>query len=64
MISYIRAKLAWLEAGGKGPEPNFTDYERASGSAGRKRQTKRNDATANARRSLRKYAGAYRAPAK
>ncbi len=28
MISYIRAKLAWLEAGGKGPEPNFTDYER------------------------------------
>jgi MerR family copper efflux transcriptional regulator len=31
MISYIRAKLAWMEAGGKGPEPNFTDYEQASG---------------------------------
>jgi MerR family transcriptional regulator, copper efflux regulator len=64
MISYIRAKLAWLEAGGKGPEPNFTDYERASGSAGRKRQTKHGDATANARRSLRKYADAYKALAK
>jgi len=31
MIDYIRAKLAWMEAGGKGPEPNFTDYEPASG---------------------------------
>ena len=31
MIAYIRAKLAWVEAGGKGPEPNFTDYEQASG---------------------------------
>jgi len=29
MISYVRAKLAWLEAGGKAPEPNFTDYEHA-----------------------------------
>ncbi len=27
MMSYIRAKLAWLERGSKGPEPNFTDYE-------------------------------------
>jgi MerR family transcriptional regulator, copper efflux regulator len=27
MIRYIRAKLAWLDAGSKGPEPNFTDYE-------------------------------------
>ena len=27
MVSYIRAKLAWLDAGSKGPEPNFTDYE-------------------------------------
>ena len=34
MIGYIRAKLAWLEAGGKGPEPNFTDYEKRAGSAG------------------------------
>jgi DNA-binding transcriptional MerR regulator len=30
MMRYIRAKLAWLETGGKGLEPNFTDYERAS----------------------------------
>jgi DNA-binding transcriptional MerR regulator len=30
MMSYIRAKLAWLESGSKGPEPNFTDYERAA----------------------------------
>ncbi len=30
MIAYIHAKLAWMEAGGKGLEPNFTDYERAS----------------------------------
>ena len=64
MISYIRAKLVWLEAGGKGPEPNFTDYERASGSAGRKRQTKHGDGMAIARLSLRKYAGTYRAAAK
>jgi MerR family transcriptional regulator, copper efflux regulator len=30
MISYIRAKLAWLENGSRGPEPNFTDYELAA----------------------------------
>jgi len=30
MIANIHAKLAWMEAGGKGPEPNFTDYECAS----------------------------------
>ncbi len=30
MMSYIRAKVAWVEGGEKGPEPNFTDYaERA-----------------------------------
>jgi hypothetical protein len=34
MISYIHAKLAWYEAGGKGPEPNFTDYERAAAGDG------------------------------
>src|SRR5262249_2829348 len=35
MIRYIRAKLAWLDAGSKGPEPNFTDYEnRAARAAG------------------------------
>jgi MerR family transcriptional regulator, copper efflux regulator len=27
MIRYIQAKLAWVDGGGKGPEPNFTDYE-------------------------------------
>lgn len=27
MIRYTRDKLVWLENGGKGPEPNFTDYE-------------------------------------
>jgi MerR family transcriptional regulator, copper efflux regulator len=37
MIGYIRAKLAWLDAGGKGSEPNFTDYEKRAGAAGRKR---------------------------
>jgi MerR family transcriptional regulator, copper efflux regulator len=26
MMRYIKAKLAWVD-GGKGPEPNFTDYE-------------------------------------
>jgi MerR family transcriptional regulator, copper efflux regulator len=64
MISYIRAKLVWLEAGGKGPEPNFTDYERTSSSDGRKPRTKQGETTAIARRSLRKYAGAYKALAK
>lgn len=37
MIAYIRTKLAWLDAGSKGPEPNFTDYEKRAGGAGRKR---------------------------
>jgi MerR family transcriptional regulator, copper efflux regulator len=27
MMSYIRAKLGWIQGGEKGPEPNFTDYE-------------------------------------
>ncbi len=36
MTSYIHAKLAWMEAGGKGPEPNFTDYERRPGFVGLK----------------------------
>ena len=38
MIGYIRAKLAWYEAGGKGPEPNFTDYENGSRAVGSKAQ--------------------------
>ena len=32
MMSYIRAKLAWIERGSKGPEPNFSDYELAANS--------------------------------
>src|SRR5262249_37752935 len=38
MIRYIRAKLAWLDAGSKGPEPNFTDYENKARAAGRRQQ--------------------------
>jgi DNA-binding transcriptional MerR regulator len=26
MIAYVRAKVAWLEAGGEGAEPTFGDY--------------------------------------
>jgi MerR family transcriptional regulator, copper efflux regulator len=36
MIRYVRAKLAWLDAGGKGPEPIFTDYEKRARAVGRK----------------------------
>jgi MerR family transcriptional regulator, copper efflux regulator len=64
MISYIHAKLAWLEAGGKGPEPNFTDYERGPRGVGRKPRVKRDEAIANARRSFRKNAATYKALAK
>jgi MerR family copper efflux transcriptional regulator len=64
MISYIHAKLAWLEAGGKGPEPNFTDYERWPRGAGRKPRAKRDEAIAIARRSFRKNAATYKALAK
>jgi DNA-binding transcriptional MerR regulator len=41
MMSYIRAKLAWLESGSKGPEPNFTDYERAAQLVGAEPRTTR-----------------------
>jgi MerR family transcriptional regulator, copper efflux regulator len=57
MMSYIHAKLAWLEGGSKGPEPNFTDYELGA-------NPKRAEANAIARRSFRKYAAAYKALAK
>jgi MerR family transcriptional regulator, copper efflux regulator len=63
MISYIRAKLAWYEAGGKGPEPNFTDYERAAFGAPRQPRANGN-ATTDPRRSARKHAAAERALAK
>jgi MerR family transcriptional regulator, copper efflux regulator len=61
MMSYIRAKLAWYDAGCKGPEPNFTDYERPSRCAGRTPQAKRGEGMAIARRSFRKHAGAGKA---
>ena len=43
MMSYIRAKLAWLESGGKGGEPSFADYagrvaKRAGNATGQKRK--------------------------
>jgi hypothetical protein len=65
---YIRAKLAWLDAGSKGPEPNFTDYENGSHAAGwkpdaHKRKTN-SKAPAIARRSPRISAGASKALAK
>jgi len=42
MIRYIRAKLAWLDAGSKGPEPSFTDYEnRARAARPRQRAQRR-----------------------
>jgi MerR family transcriptional regulator, copper efflux regulator len=42
MIGYIRAKLAWIEGGEAGPEPNFNDYaERARRSPGVPRSHKR-----------------------
>ena len=41
MMSYIHAKLAWLESGSKGPEPNFTDYERAAQLVGAEPRTTR-----------------------
>jgi DNA-binding transcriptional MerR regulator len=41
MISYIRDKVAWLEGGEAGPEPNFADYaERARRSPGSRRLRK------------------------
>jgi DNA-binding transcriptional MerR regulator len=36
MVNYVRAKVAWLESGGKGPAPNIADYERVSQVVGRK----------------------------
>ena len=60
MISYIHAKLAWFEAGGKGPEPNFTDYERPR-TAARTPRAQRGTGRGIARRSLRKYAATAKA---
>ena len=57
MISYIQSKLAWLKSGSKGPEPNFTDYERRVDS-------RRAQGMEIARRSFRKYANTYKALAK
>jgi DNA-binding transcriptional MerR regulator len=67
MISYIHAKLAWLEAGGKGPEPNFTVYEtkaRAEGHKSRVPERKPGGgAPAVARRTSRNGASAAKVPA-
>jgi MerR family copper efflux transcriptional regulator len=65
MIRYIKAKLAWMETGGKGPEPNFTAYEQTS----RRIELtpynpKREKATKLARRSFRKYEDDPKVPAK
>jgi MerR family transcriptional regulator, copper efflux regulator len=37
MADYIRAKLAWLETGSHGPEPDFGDYESRNGAENRGR---------------------------
>ena len=31
LVGYLRAKVAWLEKGSKGREPNFADYARERG---------------------------------
>jgi MerR family copper efflux transcriptional regulator len=60
MIRYIRAKLAWVDADGKGPEPNFTDYESKGRAAGRKSL----QPEPGARRSSRNGKGVSKAPSK
>jgi len=57
MMSYIRAKLVWLERGSKGLEPNFTDYELAA-------NAKEVAPIEIAQRPHRKYAAAARAAAR
>jgi DNA-binding transcriptional MerR regulator len=52
MTSYIRDKLAWLERGSRGPEPNFTDYELAANAKA--------GSPVNVARRQRKYTGADR----
>ncbi len=65
MIRYIKAKLAWMETGGKGTEPNFTDYEQTSRRIELTHYNpKRGKATRLARRSFRKYEDAPKVPAK
>jgi MerR family transcriptional regulator, copper efflux regulator len=68
MISYIHAKLAWYEAGGKGPEPNFTDYEGAAAGDGRQSSarsaTKSGAAPVIARRPPRRRVGSDRPAAR
>jgi DNA-binding transcriptional MerR regulator len=65
MMSYIRAKLVWLDNGGKGAEPNFTDYERAlPGGRSTRDGRGRAEAMKLARRPLRRAADGHRALAK
>jgi len=40
MMRYIRAKLRWLEAGEKGPEPNFNEYATRGGVTSRPTQSR------------------------
>jgi len=49
MMSYIRAKLAWVQGGERGPEPNFTDYEERA----RKPVSSHRSRTPTARRKVR-----------
>jgi MerR family copper efflux transcriptional regulator len=53
MIRYIQAKLAWVDGGSKGPEPNFTDYESTPRPAERKSPRSEPGSRAPARRSTR-----------
>jgi MerR family transcriptional regulator, copper efflux regulator len=68
MINFINAKLAWYEAGGKGPEPNFTDYEQAATGDGRQPSArslaKPGTMPVTGRRSLRRRVGSDRASAR
>jgi hypothetical protein len=34
MISYVRAKIHWLEGDEQGPEPNFENYARLNSRCG------------------------------
>jgi MerR family transcriptional regulator, copper efflux regulator len=56
MIRYIRAKLAWLDAGSKGPEPNFTDYENRARAAGPRQRAQRRKAVGGAPATARRAA--------
>jgi MerR family transcriptional regulator, copper efflux regulator len=64
MMRYIRAKLAWVDAGGKGPEPNFTDYEGNAGAREPRQYEAGSRASAQTRRSGRNGKKALEGPSK